>query len=199
MPAVIFASGVLLAAGASRRFGSVKLLHPFRGEAMILSAVRAFMAAGLDEVVVVVGAHGAVEDAVAGTGVRVVANPDWASGMFSSVRTGLSSVDARSRLALVSPADLPLLTGAIVGRVLEAAREEGDRCVTVPASGGRRGHPVAFPAPVVEAILSWPPGARLDDALDGRFPVRTLPGFGPEVLRDVDSPADVPAEAGKGR
>lgn len=195
IPTVSFASGVLLAGGASQRFGAVKLLHPFRGEPMVLSAIRAFLAAGLDEVLLVVGAHGAVGDAVVGTGVRMVVNPDWESGMFSSVRAGLSSIDARSRLVLLSPADLPLLTGHAVGRVLDGARQAGDRSVTVPTSGGRRGHPVALPAAVVEEVLGWPITTRLDQVLDGRFAVRSLPGFGPEVLRDVDSPSQVPEEA----
>jgi molybdenum cofactor cytidylyltransferase len=195
IPTVSFASGVLLAGGASRRFGAIKLLHPFRGEQMVLSAVRAFLAAGLDEVLLVVGAHGAVGDAVVGTGVRTVVNPDWESGMFSSVRAGLSSVDARSRLVLLSPADLPLLTGGVVGRVLAEALQAGDRCVTVPTSGGRRGHPVALPAAIVEEVLAWPFTARLDQVLDGRFTVHFLSGFGPEVLRDVDSPSQMPTEA----
>ena len=78
-------SGILLAGGASRRFGGAKLLHPYRGEPMVLSAARAFLDAGLDEVLLVVGAHAAVADAVAGTGVRVVVNARWESGMCSSL------------------------------------------------------------------------------------------------------------------
>ena len=190
-----FASGVLLAGGASRRFGAIKLLHPLRGEPMVLSAVRAFLAAGLDEVLLVVGAHGAVGEAVAGTGVRRIVNPDWESGMFSSVRAGLAAIDARSRLVLVSPAVLPLLTGDAVGKVLAGAWQAGDRCVTVPTSGGRRGHPVALPAAIVEEVLAWPLAARLDQVLDGRFPLRALAGFGAEVLRDVDTPSQLPTGA----
>lgn len=189
-----FVSGVLLAGGASRRFGAVKLLHPFRGEPMVLAAVRAFLAAGLDEVLLVVGAHGAIGDAVKGTGVHTVVNPDWESGMFSSVRTGLSSIDARSRLVLLSPADVPLLTGGVVGEIAAEALRAGDRCVTVPTSGGRRGHPVALPAAIVEEVLTWPSTARLDQVLDGRFAVHSLSGFGPEVLLDVDSRSQMPAE-----
>ncbi len=199
MGVVSFASGVLLAGGASRRFGAVKLLHPFRGEPMVLAVVRAFLASGLDEVLLVVGAHGAVADAVAGTGVRTVVNPGWESGMFSSVLAGLASLDPRSQLALLSPADLPLLTAGAVGRVLAGARGDGDRSVTLPVSDGRRGHPVALPAPIVREVLSWPVTARLDQVLDGRFPVRCLPGFGPEVFRDVDVPAQLPADAAKAR
>jgi CTP:molybdopterin cytidylyltransferase MocA len=195
---VAFTSGILLAGGASRRFGAVKLLHPFRGEPMVLAAVRAFLAAGLDEVILVVGAHSAVGLAAAGTGVRTVVNPGWETGMFSSVRAGLSALDPRSRLILLSPADLPLLTGETVERVREGALRAEHRCIAVPVSGGRRGHPIALPASIVPEVLAWPPTARLDRALDGRFAVLALPGFGPEVLHDVDSPSDVPAPAGAG-
>ena len=196
---VAYASGILLAGGASRRFGAVKLLHPFRGEPMVLSAIRAFLAAGLDEVLLVVGAHSAVGLAAAGTGVRTVANPDWESGMFSSVRAGLLALDPRSRLVLLSPADLPLLTKETVARVVEGARGADEHGVTVPVSGRRRGHPIALPASIAREVLAWPPTARLDLALDGRFAVRTLNGFGPEILHDVDTPSDVPAAAEEDR
>jgi CTP:molybdopterin cytidylyltransferase MocA len=192
---VPYASGILLAGGASRRFGAVKLLHPFRGEPMVMSAVRAFLAAGLDEVLLVVGAHSAVGEAAASSGVRTIVNLEWASGMFSSVRAGLAAVDPRSRLVLLSPADLPLLTGEAVGKVLAGARQAGEHSVAVPVSGGRRGHPIGVPAGIVKEILRWPATARLDQALDGRFPILALPGFGPEVLRDVDTPEDVPTLA----
>ena len=142
-----------------------------------------------------VGAHAAVADAVAGTGVRVVVNARWESGMFSSVRAGLAAVDPVSDLVLLSPADLPQLTADTVARVVAGAVEAGDEGLSVPTCEGRRGHPLALPAEIAEEILSWPEHARLDQALDGRWPVHALPGFGPEVLRDVDTRADAAAFA----
>jgi CTP:molybdopterin cytidylyltransferase MocA len=191
-----FSSGVLLAAGASRRFGSTKLLHPFRGEPMVLAQIRAFLGAGLDEVVVVAGAAAReIASAVAPWSVRVVENRGWDAGMFSSVRCGLAALDPLCEVCLLSPADLPFLTSGSVRRVLEGALSDGG--VVVPTSGGRRGHPLALPATVVREVLSWPASSRLDLALDGRFPVRHLEGFPAHVLHDVDTPDQLAAPPGE--
>ncbi len=195
-----FTSGILVAAGPSHRFGSPKLLRPYRGEPLILASVRAFVGAGLDEVIVVLGAHAAeLRAALAAEPARSVVNHAWEDGMFSSVRAGLLAVDPRTERVAISPADLPLLTPAVVLRVIEGSREADPDTVTVPSATGRRGHPVILPANVFNTVAAWPVRGRLDQLFDGRFRIRHLDGFGPEVLRDVDTPADLKAvEEGQG-
>ncbi|MBB0994770.1 NTP transferase domain-containing protein, partial [Dietzia sp. SLG510A3-40A3] len=76
-------TGLVLAAGAGRRFGGPKALVDFRGVRLVDRAVGLLRAGGCDRVLVV---SGAVELEVPGA--EVVHNPDWDTGMGSSLRVG---------------------------------------------------------------------------------------------------------------
>lgn len=186
-------AGVLAAAGASVRFGAPKMLADVGGEPLLRRAARAFTDAGVDEVVVVLGARAEEIGAVLrGLPVTLVVNEAWEAGMFSSVKAGLAALRSRPGRVAISPADIPGLDGDLVRRVVDAAEHENDTTLVVPACGERRGHPLVVPGRLVARLLAWPDGAKLSDLLTAPgLTLRTLPGFGPEVLRDVDTPADL--------
>jgi nicotine blue oxidoreductase len=121
---------VVLAAGASTRFGSPKqrLLLP-----AVLERVRA--AAGVDDVVVVLGAHEVETDA------RAVRCPDWERGPGASLRCGLAALPPEAEAAVVVLADGPDVAPAAVDRVVAAWRA-GEHEVLAAAYGGQRSHPV---------------------------------------------------------
>jgi CTP:molybdopterin cytidylyltransferase MocA len=103
---------VLLAAGGATRFGSPKQLAMFRGEPLLLRAIRNAQECGVTNVVVVLGAHASlIEPALGPLGaVTVVLNHDWPTGMASSVRAGLAIVDVNSTDAvLLLAVDQPLV------------------------------------------------------------------------------------------
>lgn len=186
-------SAVLLAAGASVRFGGAKLLAPVLGEPLVRRSARALLEGGVDLLLVVTGARSPeVARALAGlAGLRVVENPGWASGMFSSVKAGLSALPSGAGPVAVTPADLPGLSPGDVRRLLEAAAGAPGKIV-VPSSGGRRGHPIVLPRPVAEAVASWPDTERLDGIFrESGWPVLHVEGFGPGVLRDADTPEEL--------
>ena len=85
---------IILAAGASRRLGRAKQLVEFEGEMLLARVVRLVHEAGLEQVVVVLGAeHEAIAAAVDLSGVRVVRNEDWARGIAGSIHVGLQVVE----------------------------------------------------------------------------------------------------------
>jgi molybdenum cofactor cytidylyltransferase len=191
-------AAVLLAAGASTRFGSPKMLAPVGGEPLLRRVARSFVEAGFAEVAVVLapGAE-AVAGTLAGLAVLRVTNPRPEDGMLSSVRAGLAALGGRPGRVAVTPADLPGLTAPVLRRLLEALPASPEGAVVVPCAGGRRGHPLVLPAALVPRILEWDPGRRLSDVLrEPGVAVHEVPGFGPEVFRDVDVPADLPGAAG---
>jgi CTP:molybdopterin cytidylyltransferase MocA len=123
-------SAVVLAAGASTRFGSPKqavLLEP------VLERVRASAAIG--DVVVVLGAH-AVE-----TSERVVHCPEWERGPGASLRCGLASLGEEVEAAVVVLGDGPKLDSRAIDRVVAVWREEGAERVAA-TYGGVRLHPL---------------------------------------------------------
>ncbi len=194
-------SAVILAAGASRRFGGAKMLARVGGEPLVRRAARAFCEGGATDVVVVVAPDAPdVRAALALLPVRVVVNPRPDEGMLSSARSGVSAVPAGAAWVALCPADIPGITPAIVadvlGRLPGPAAGSGPRAV-VPLAGGRRGHPLVASLSLASRILSWDASRRLSDLLrEPDAEVTELDGYGPEVLRDVDTPADL-AEAGR--
>ena len=123
-------SAVVLAAGASTRFGSPKqavLLEP------VLERVRASAAIG--DVVVVLGAH-AVE-----TSERVVHCPEWERGPGASLRCGLATLGEEVEATVVVLGDGPKLDSRAIDRVVAVWRKEGaDRVAAT--YGGVRLHPL---------------------------------------------------------
>lgn len=157
-------SAVVLAAGASTRFGSPKqavLLEP------VLERVRA--SAAIDDVVVVLGAH-EVE-----THERVVSCPDWERGPGSSLRCGLAALGEEVEAAVVVLGDGPRLDPRAIDRVVATWREEGTERVAA-TYGGIRLHPLLL------ARAAWD---EVPDAGLRALPAHLVP------CDDLDPPGDV--------
>ena len=123
-------AAVVLAAGASTRFGSPKqalLLEP------VLKRLRSSAAIG--DIVVVLGAHD-VE-----TTARLVRCPDWHRGPGASLRCGLAALGEEADAAVVVLADGPTLDPRAIDRVVASWRESDGQRVAA-TYGGIRLHPV---------------------------------------------------------
>lgn len=154
---------ILLAAGASTRMGEPKALLPWSGRRLLEHQVLEVLATRVYRVVVVLGAHRErlyplVERGVRALGGRLqggsrlvcVVNADWRSGKCSSIRCGAEAVSPEADHVLVAAVDQPL--AAEVLEALLAVHERSGRAVTVPRAGGRRGHPVALRASLVDEL-----------------------------------------------
>ncbi|HEV3215828.1 MAG TPA: nucleotidyltransferase family protein [Vicinamibacterales bacterium] len=140
--------GIILAAGKSSRMGRTKALLPISTNETFLDRVmRTLRDAGVEEIVVVVGADAAaVREAVerSKTRARVVENPDYEQGQLSSLVAGLKTIDRPGvTAALFTLIDVPLVSPATVRTLLQEFRA-GSALVVRPASKGRHGHPVIF-------------------------------------------------------
>jgi len=135
---------LVLAAGRSSRMGRAKASLPLGGDTFLSRIVRTFLAAGVDDVVIVVG-HEAdiVVAAVPGDlPVRFVENREYDRGQLSSLVAGLAVVDRPGvEAALMTLVDVPLVSDATVRAVIDRYRETHARIVR-PTSGDRHGHPL---------------------------------------------------------
>ncbi|MFF5991601.1 nucleotidyltransferase family protein [Prauserella flavalba] len=137
-------AGVLLAAGAGRRFGKPKALAELDGEALVTRAVRVLAEGGCDPVLVVLGARAEEARAHVPEHVRTVVAPDWAEGMGASLRTGLTALaglDPAPDAALVHLVDLPWAGADVIARLAALGTPE---VVARAAYDGVPGHPVLF-------------------------------------------------------
>jgi CTP:molybdopterin cytidylyltransferase MocA len=153
-------AGLLLAAGAGRRFGSPKALVSVHGKLFVDSAAELLRAAGCEPVVVVLGAKADEVRATASLdGVTVVDNPDWESGMGSSLRTGLHAVGVVDAV-VVLPVDTPGVTVAALHRLMALAEP---KALARAVYDGAVGHPVLIGSdhfPGVVASAAGDQGAR---------------------------------------
>lgn len=183
-------AGIVLAAGAGRRFGMPKALVEHRGSLLVDRALAALAEGGCDPVVVVLGASSDEVLARAElTGAVAVVNPMWPTGMGSSLRTGLDRVAATScSAAVVLPVDMPGVTAAAVRR-LRAHAAPG--ALAAASYAGDRGHPVLLGAehwPGVRDAATGDAGAR------GYLREREVTLVGCDDVSegfDVDQPGDL--------
>ena len=147
-PAEAKVAGIILAAGASRRMGSVnKLLASIAGKPLVRHAVESFVATSLSPIIVVVGYESdKVAAALEGLPVQLVFNPDHATGQGSSVGVGVGALDNNVTDAMIGLGDMPLLPSALLDSLIHThIGREGHACkITIPAFEGQRGNPVLW-------------------------------------------------------
>jgi len=147
---------IVLAAGRSSRMGRAKATLPIDAHDTFLTRiVRTFLAAGVDDVVVVVGHEAeaiAASFAASGLPARFVVNPEYDRGQLSSLVAGLGLVDRPGVAAvLVTLVDIPLVSEATVRAVVERYRRTGAPVVR-PTSGDRHGHPLLIDRGLFDAL-----------------------------------------------
>jgi molybdenum cofactor cytidylyltransferase len=135
-------SGLVLAAGGSRRLGRPKQLLPFRGRTLLDAVLDAARACPLHEVIVALGGNAAdVRAAVDLAGTRVVVNEAYGSGCSSSIAAALPALDARCDVLVLMLGDQPGVRPEAVRALLDG---RGDAPMAVCRYGDGRGHPLAF-------------------------------------------------------
>jgi molybdenum cofactor cytidylyltransferase len=180
-------SAVVLAAGASTRMGTQKLLLPLGDEPLVRRTVRQVCDAGFQDVLVVLGSdHQKTLAALDGLVVRHVVNHDFESGMGSSFRIAVLNL-GDSQAAMFTLADQPFVTSHEYWSVLATYRQHASAIVSV-----RYGDVVAPPHLFGREFF-----AELGQLEHGARPVlqrhrerTTVLQFAPDLLMDIDTPED---------
>lgn len=181
---------LILAAGASRRMGKIKALLPWGQTTILRHLLEEVKASGSDQILLVTGANREeILGEVDGFVLETHHNPDWESGMGSSLSSGVAEAVNRfpdAGALLVILVDQPLVSRAYLRQIL---RESRDFPTHIIASdyGGFAGVPALFPRHFWEALmdLSTDRGAKGLIA-SRREQCRVLdPG---RAITDVDTP-----------
>jgi molybdenum cofactor cytidylyltransferase len=190
-------AGVVLAAGAGRRFGAPKQLADLGGRPMLERVLAAIAAAPLDRAFVVLGAE--AEAIVAGVDLRsaeAVICEDWEAGLSASLRTGVACADAiGAEAAVVVLGDQPMISPNAIAKTIAA---RGGVAAVRANYGGTPGHPVLLERELFAKVggLRGDAGAR---ALLAGVSVREVDcdGLGSPV--DVDTPPELEAVQAQAR
>ncbi|MFL5224827.1 MAG: NTP transferase domain-containing protein [Microvirga sp.] len=171
-------AAVILAAGQSRRMGGPnKLLATIGGVPLVRRTVEAATKSRASSVIVVTG-HQAelVSAALAGTDVEIVRNPDYAEGLSTSLRRGISAIPASAAGAVVCLADMPGVTSAVIDRLIAEFRPEEGARIVVPTAHGKRGNPVLWSRAFFAALQD----------IQGDVGARHLIGENPEAVVEIE-------------
>lgn len=181
---------LVLAAGASRRFGSTKLTAGIDGVPLVKLAFSAAAGACGDRTILVTGHDWrAVASACAPQPGFLVRNEDYAAGLGGSIALGVRCVRDVADAAFVILADQPRITTAHLEALVDAWSGADDEIVAT-AFAGTAGPPVLFPRACFTdlAQLTGDSGAK-SLLSDPRYTVRTVP-FEPAAI-DIDTRADL--------
>jgi molybdenum cofactor cytidylyltransferase len=179
---------IVLAAGASSRFGSPKQLVRLGGELLLHRVITAAGEVAGAAVTVVLGAN-AAEIGMALPPVGLIVNREWQEGIASSIRAGVRRLPGACDAVLVLLADQPRVSAASLQRLVAAWRAQ-PRQIVASRYGSVTGVPAIFPRWSFEELcaLRGDVGAR---AVIARYPDRVLALAHPEAAIDIDRPEDL--------
>ncbi len=186
-------AAIVLAAGRSTRMGAQnKLLADLDGKPMVRRVVETALASKARPVLVVTGHMAAkVGAALAGLDVRLVANPDYATGLASSLKAGIRAVPADCDGALILLGDMPGITAEHVDRLVDAFAEAPD-AIVVPVHEGRQGNPVIWPRRYFPELLQLEGDAGAKRLIAAqRDDVREVELRTTGIFADIDTPEEL--------
>nr|WP_042192096.1 nucleotidyltransferase family protein [Kibdelosporangium sp. MJ126-NF4]CEL20481.1 CTP:molybdopterin cytidylyltransferase [Kibdelosporangium sp. MJ126-NF4]CTQ97705.1 CTP:molybdopterin cytidylyltransferase [Kibdelosporangium sp. MJ126-NF4] len=181
-------AGLVLAAGAGRRYGMPKARIRYQGELFVERAVRVLEEGGCSPVLAVLGADSETIRAQA-PALNAVDNPDWQQGMGSTLRVGLRAVHGDA--VIILPVDTPGIRSAAIDRLRELASPQA---LLRASYHGEPGHPVLIGRDHWAGVYELATG----DAGAREYLRRNKPDLIPcdDVSdgSDVDRPDQLPAE-----
>lgn len=191
-------TAILLAAGRGRRFDPLgarnKLLQPLPGgDPIVVASARTLLAVFARVVAVVPPQDGGVAAQLRALGCEVTVCPQADDGMGLSLAHAVRYCVTGTMPAqgwLVALGDMPFVHASTLQALAGAIRDGAG--IAAPVFQGRRGNPVAFGLRHAAALqaLDGDQGAR---RLLATHPVTTLDTLDAGILRDIDSPADLPS------
>jgi molybdenum cofactor cytidylyltransferase len=184
-------SAIVLAAGYSSRMGTQKLLLPFGEKTVISHIVDQILSSSIEKVYVVTG-HQAekVGGELSDKPVRIVNNPEYQSGMLSSVRAGLRDISQECEAVLVALGDQPSIKTELIDRLIQSFSSTQKKII-VPLHNGKHGHPILFSITYCDEILTNYDDIGLRGILHAHNDdVFEMNVSSPAVLSDMDNPDD---------
>lgn len=180
---------VVLAAGSSRRLGSPKQLLAWRGRTLLERVLDNICSLLPGRVIVVLGAAAEkVQEKVALDHVQTLFNPDWQTGIASSIRIAIESLPSNAEAVLLLLVDQPLIDRQAIEKLLDQWLLDPSRIV-VSEYSNTVGVPAVFPSPLFGALrcLAGDRGAK---SLMLQFPQKLKKIPLPEAELDIDTRED---------
>jgi len=195
-------AAVILAAGRSSRYRArggaeaSKLVADYRGVPLVRAVADAALGSRARPIFVVTGhARAEVEAALAGLPLTFVDNPDFATGLASSLKTGIGALPPGVGGAIVLLGDMPEIQARVIDSLVDRFAANPDAVAAAPVFAGHRGNPVLLSQSLFAKV------ARLDGDEGARRLLREadatlvidVPFDDVAVTLDIDTPDDLAA------
>jgi len=186
---------IVLAAGCSSRMGTQKLLLPFGKSTVISHIVNQILQSKVQRTYVVTGHQGErITKELSDKQVNIINNPEYKTGMLSSVRAGIRDIPHEYDAILITLGDHPSITTNLIDEMIQEFSQTNKKII-VPKYNDKRGHPILFSSIFKDEILS-----NFDDVgLRGLLRVHENQVFemkvsDSSVVSDMDYPEDYQRE-----
>ncbi len=193
-------AALVLAAGRSRRMAPLNklLVRDTAGTPMVARVTDQVLGSQAHPVIIVTGhEQEAVHAALAGRRVAFVHAEDFSEGLSASLKAGLAAVPPDAEGVLVCLGDMPLISAAMLDKLLAAFDPEEGRAIVMPTYRGKQGNPMLWAREFIPAMLAitGDVGAR---HLAGKHADRMVEVEMPDdaVLRDFDTVAELATAPG---
>lgn len=181
---------LVLAAGASRRFGSPKALALFRGRSLLELAIERVRSVAGDRFAVVIGADAdALLPALSLAPDQIIRHDAWREGQSSSLRAGLAEAPPDSSGLLITLLDQPLVTAKELRQLIEVWASAPDRPAAAEYADGQVGAPCVLPRHWFTTISQLQGDRGANALLRAAEDVLRVPM--PSAAHDVDTPDDL--------
>lgn len=183
--------GIILAAGASTRMKTQKMLLPFGNETVIETVVRKVTNALKQNIIVVVGANREkISEKIKSYPVQIAVNENYMQGMLSSVIAGINTLPENAKAVLLFLGDQPQIPEIVMDEVINSWKTSGESII-IPIFNGRRGHPVLIAAKYKTDILRLNPDKGLRELM-GKYKndIFEMECQYSEIIRDIDTPEE---------
>jgi molybdenum cofactor cytidylyltransferase len=184
-------SAIVLAAGESSRLGTPKQLVPWQGTTLLEYTLQQIRTAGLDEMVLVLGAFAEpIQRTINKDQLRIVTNDLWPSGKASSIQAGLNAVSKEQQAVIIFLCDQPYLTAELIERLVEEAASHEQAHIVAPRIAEQICNPVFFRSTTFKAFTHLQ-GEEGGKQLFSQFSMHTFPWGDERIAWDVDTVQDL--------
>ena len=191
----IRAGAISIGAGESKRMGEAKLLLPFGEKTIIETVIDNVIQSKVEKILVVLGSdREKIEKRIKNYSLKIAFNPNFRSGMLSSVHAGFQALPEYAQAALIVLGDQPSISTSVIDDLIDAYRRTG-KGIVLPVYNKERGHPVLIDVKYREEVESLSPDVGLrgtvynhpEDILE--VEVET-----PSIFQDIDDESDYKRE-----
>ena len=181
-------SVILLAAGNSSRLGRPKQLLEFQGRTLVRRAAEAAVESVCAPVIVVTGAYESeITAKLADLPLTFAQNPDWQSGIGSSIKTGVEKLPKETNAVLIMPSDQPFLSTSFINELALMFSMKG--CIAASTYEKTLGIPAIFSREYFHELASLPSQQGAKCLIEKHWSFVRAMEF-PQGALDIDTEAD---------